>query len=43
MLIAITQRTENVDHNIGLTPNCIKVIYTSYISTQSSQDLESKS
>jgi len=31
MLIAITQRTKNVDHNIGLTHKCIKVIYTSHL------------
>jgi hypothetical protein len=41
MLIAISKCTENVDHNIGLTYKCIKVIYTSHVSTQSPQDLES--
>jgi hypothetical protein len=41
MLIAITQHIENVDHYISHTYKCIKVIYTLYLSTQSSQDLES--
>jgi hypothetical protein len=41
MLIAIAQRTTNVEHHIGLTHKCIKVIYTSHLSTQLSQDLES--
>jgi hypothetical protein len=40
MLIVITQCTEYVDHEFDLTHICIKVIYTSHLSTQSSQDLE---
>jgi hypothetical protein len=40
MLIAITQRTEYVDHQFDLTYKYIKVIYTSHLSTQSFQDLE---
>jgi len=40
MLIAITQRTEYIDHQFDLTTHkCIKVIYTSHLSIQSSQDL----
>jgi hypothetical protein len=41
MLIAITQRTENVDYQFGLTHKCIKVIYTLHLNTQSSRNLES--
>jgi len=41
ILYVITQRIEDVDHNKGLTHKCIKVIYTSHLSTQSPQDLES--
>jgi hypothetical protein len=41
MLIEITQRTENVDYQFGPTHKCIKVIYTSHLSTQLFQDLES--
>jgi hypothetical protein len=41
MLSMITQHTEDVDHNKNFTHKCIKVIYTSHLSTQSSQDLES--
>jgi hypothetical protein len=33
MLIAITQHTKNVDHNIDLTHKYINVIYTSHLST----------
>jgi hypothetical protein len=33
MLIAITQRTEYIDHHVDLTHKCIKVIYTSHLST----------
>jgi len=39
MLIATTQRTKNVDHHLGLTHNASK--WSTHLSTQSSQDLES--
>jgi hypothetical protein len=41
MLYVITQHTEDVDHNKCLSDKCIKVVYTSHLSTQSSKDLES--
>jgi hypothetical protein len=40
IFIAIIQCTEYVDHQFDLTYKCIKVIYTSHLSTHSSQDLE---
>jgi hypothetical protein len=41
MLIAITEHTDYVDYHFDLAYKCIKVIYTSHLSTQSFQDLKS--
>jgi hypothetical protein len=41
MLIATTLCTKYVEHQFDFTHKCIKVIYISYLSTQSSHDLES--
>jgi hypothetical protein len=41
MLITIIQHTDYVDYHFDLAHKCIKVIYTSHMRTQSSQDLKS--